>query len=97
MLKKMELIDTTVYSIKELRELAKDDNVFIIYNSYQSLRALLKRNNRIEMLPEDPNECWHVKPLSRRINDEKTDLEVEEFIRLIEANTCDSVFRIEIA
>lgn len=77
----MALIDDAAgYSVEEIRELAKNENVFCMYNTYEYETKLFENAGHPERGPESCDRCWRVKPLNFLVNDKKDDTRVEVFL-----------------
>lgn len=90
-----EQIDTHNYTIKDLRELAKDPDVYYMYNSQPWEKSIFENSNRPEMIPK-VRECWRIRPLSNRVNDDKDDIEVGKFLLCLSGTSAVLVFRMKI-
>lgn len=97
MITKMTLIDDAAgYSVEEIRELAKDEDVFCMYNTYAYETKLFENAGHPERGPKSYDHCWRVRPLSFFVNDKKDDTRVEVFLLGI-LRGVNNIFRMKIA
>lgn len=93
MYKQLEQIDISGMDVGEIRELAKDEFVYIVYNAFSYEVKLFEQ----QKLPKpDFETCWRIRPLSYRVNDNKTDDEVFAFMTSTMMHRFTTIVRMEV-
>lgn len=93
--KAFEQIDARDYTIRDIRELAKDPDVYTMYNAHRLMESTFKSMKRPDLIPEW-RDCWKVRPLSARVNDDKDDIEVGKFLLSLSGTAAFLIFRMKV-
>ena len=90
-----EQIDARNYTIRDIRELAKDPDVYTMYNAHRQMKATFESMKRPDLIPEW-GDCWRIHPLSKRVNDDKDDIEVGKFLLSLSGTAAFLIFRMKV-
>lgn len=93
MFKELEQIDISDLSHEELRELAKDEFVYCLFNTFAHESKIFEEHGLNK--PEFET-CWRLRPLSYRVNDNKSDDEISAFVMAAMKSKFTTVVRMKI-